>query len=251
MESPDDARGSGPISIDPREVAALAAARAGVLERIEHACRRVGRDPRGVALIAVSKTVPIERLRAALAAGFGTFGENRVQESADKAAALPDATWHLIGPLQSNKARRAIELFDWIQTVDGTDFAGRLDRLAAELRPGRPLPVLLQVNVDADPAKSGFSPEDLAAALPDFVEHRNLDLGGLMTVGRLAADPADARPMFVALRRLSESLRRDHPSLGPQLSMGMSADFEIAVEEGATMVRVGQALFGTRAHPGG
>ena len=251
MEPPDDDRGPGSIGIDPAETAALAAARSRVLERIEGASRRVGRDARGVELIAVSKTVAVERLRAAVAAGFTTFGENRVQEGARKAPFLPDTIWHLIGPLQSNKARRAVDAFDWIQTVDSTDLAGRVDRLVAEQRPGRPLPVLLQVNVDVDPAKSGFAPAALTAALPLLAEHRDLDLRGLMTVGRLVTDPADARPTFVALRRLSERLRRDWPSLGPELSMGMSADFEVAVEEGATMVRVGQALFGARAYPGG
>jgi pyridoxal phosphate enzyme (YggS family) len=235
-----------PTRFDQEDVAGLAAARARVLDRIEIACRRVGRDPSGVELIAVSKTVPIERLGAAMAAGFKVFGENRVQEGAGKAVHLPWASWHLIGPLQSNKARRAVETFDWIQTVDGTDLAGRLDRLAGELRPGRPLPVLLQVNVDADPAKSGFTPTGLEAALPEFGLYRNLAVSGLMTVGRLVNDPADARPTFVALRRLSDALRRADPAMGPELSMGMSTDFEIAVEEGATMVRVGQALFGTR-----
>lgn len=232
-------------------MAAIAAARARVLGRIDAACRRVGRDARTVELIAVSKTVPVERLRAALAAGLTILGENRVQEGVEKASQLPGATWHLIGPLQSNKARRAVESFETIETVDSADLAARLDRLTGELRPGRPLPVLLQVNVDADPAKAGFAPAGLEATVAPLLELPNLEIRGLMTVGRLVEDPAEARPTFVALRRLSEQLRRSVPSLGPELSMGMSADFEVAVEEGATMVRVGQALFGARARPGG
>jgi pyridoxal phosphate enzyme (YggS family) len=240
----------GPYRFDPAEAANLAVARAHVLERIEHACRRVGRSPDEVRLIAVSKTVPVARLRAALAAGLTSLGENRVQEGVEKAAALPDASWHLIGPLQSNKARRAVEVFASIQTVDSADLAARLDRLAGELRPGRPLPVLLQVNVDADPAKSGFSPDELPAALPSLLGHPNLAVEGMMTVGRLVDDPSAARPTFVALRQLSERLRRDSPNLGPVLSMGMSDDFEVAVEEGATLVRVGRALFGARPTSG-
>jgi len=204
-----------------------------------------------VGLVAVSKIVAVERLRAALAAGLMSFGENRVQEGVEKASLVPDASWHLIGPLQSNKARRAVEAFDTIQSVDSADLAARLDRLAGELRPGRGLPILLQVNVDGDPAKSGFTIAGLTSALPDLLRHSNLEVRGLMTVGRLVDDPANARPTFVALRRLAETLRAAHPGLGPELSMGMSDDFEVAVEEGATIVRVGRLLFGTRPTGGG
>ena len=243
---PDGVPGLGRDPLDPAETAALAAARSRVLERVEAACRRVRRSQDEVHLIAVSKTVPVERLRAALAAGLTSLGENRVQEGAEKASLLPGATWHLIGPLQSNKARRAVEVFDSVQTVDRLDLAARLDRLAGELRPGRPLPVLLQVNVDADPAKAGFAASELGPVIPVLLAYPNLVVEGLMTVGRLVVDPGAARPTFVALRRLSEALRRVHPTLGAGLSMGMSDDFEIAVEEGATIVRVGRALFGAR-----
>jgi pyridoxal phosphate enzyme (YggS family) len=234
--------------IDPAEREAIARARADVLRRIDAAARRVGRDPAGVTLVAVTKTVPAERVRAAIAAGLDTLGENRVQEAADKRPAAPGATWHLVGPLQSNKAKRAIETFDVIESVDSVELAARLSRLALEL--GRaPLSVLLQVNVDADPAKAGFAPEALEAGLPEIVGFAGLRVAGLMTIGRLVTEPEAARPTFVALRSLGERLRAAEPRLGPSLSMGMTDDFEVAVEEGATHVRVGRALFGARPEP--
>jgi PLP dependent protein len=234
---------------DPREVASFSRARSAVLARIAEAAARAGRDPAAVTLVAVSKTVTAERIRAAVAAGLVLLGENRVQEAAAKVPEVAGATWHLVGPLQSNKARRAAELFDVIETLDGIDLAHRLDRVAGELRPGRPLPVLLQVNVAGDPAKAGFQPAALVEALPELVGMGNLRLAGLMTIGRLVADPEDARGTFCALRALSERLRPAYPALGAALSMGMSDDFEVAVEEGATIVRVGRALFGERPAP--
>ena len=190
-----------------------------------------------------------------MAAGFRSLGENRVQERQAKVAEIDAVAtypageqprWHLIGPLQSNKARRAVELFDVIETVDSLELAKRLDRIAAELRPERPLPVLLQLNVDADEAKSGLAPSDLERALPAFLGLPSLSVDGLMTVGRLVAEPDRARPTFIALRDLSERLRARYAGLGSQLSMGMSDDFEVAVEEGATLVRIGRAIFGAR-----
>jgi pyridoxal phosphate enzyme (YggS family) len=231
---------------DHREVEALRRARAAVLERISAAAARAGRDPETVSLVAVSKTVPAPRIRAAVAAGLTLLGENRVQEAAAKVPEVPGAQWHLVGPLQSNKARRAVELFTMIESVDSLELARRLDRIAGEARPGRPLPVLLQVNVADDPAKAGFEPDAIAATLPELGSFANLELAGLMTIGRLAADPQEARPTFRSLRALSERLRGEVPSLGPNLSMGMTDDFEVAVEEGATIVRVGRALFGAR-----
>ncbi len=235
---------------DPREVEAFARARAAVEARIDAAAKRAGRDPASVRLVAVSKTVPAARVRAAVAAGLDVLGENRVQEAAAKIPDVPGASWHLVGPLQGNKARRAVQLFDVIQSLDGLDLARRLDRLAGEMRPGRPLPVLLQVNVAGDVAKAGFSPAGVAEALPALSGLANLRLDGLMTIGRLVTDPQDARPTFVALRTLSDRLRSESPALGPALSMGMSDDFEVAVEEGATIVRVGRALFGDRPPAG-
>jgi hypothetical protein len=161
---------------------------------------------------------------------------------------VPGARWHLVGPLQSNKARRALEVFDSIESVDSVELARRLDRLAAEVRPGARYPVLLQVNVDDDPAKAGFQPADLELVVGLTGELPALDVRGLMTIGRLVAHPEDARPTFRALRETSERLRAMAPGIGPHLSMGMTDDFEIAVEEGATIVRVGRALFGERDH---
>jgi hypothetical protein len=237
--------------LDPAQVEAFRHAREEVLGHIADAAARSGRDAASVTLVAVSKTVPADRVRAAVAAGLTTLGENRVQEGAAKIPEVPGATWHLIGPLQSNKARRAIELFDVIESVHTADLAARLDGIVASL-PGRgPLPVLLQVNVDADPAKAGFLPEDLEGAIEGLDALAGLDYRGLMTIGRFTDDPEEARPTFVALRTAGERLRARWPRLGPELSMGMSDDYATAIEEGATLVRVGRALFGERRAPGG
>ena len=216
-----------------------------MLERIARAAERAGRDPADVTLVAVSKTVSEDRLRAAVAAGLDLLGENRVQEAEAKAAVVPGARWHLVGPLQSNKARRALETFAVIETIGSVELAIRLDELVRSA--GRPrFPVLLQVNVDRDPAKAGFGPDDLAAATESLDAFAGLDFQGLMTVGRLVEDPGSARPTFVALRSLSARLRARWPGLGPGLSMGMTDDFEVAIEEGATIVRIGRAIFGHR-----
>jgi hypothetical protein len=198
--------------------------------------------------VAVSKTVPVERLAAAIEAGFDAFGENRVQEAAAKIPLLSRGPeWHLVGHLQGNKAARAVELFDVIGSVDSLALAARLDRVAAERRPGdRRLPVFLQVNVDDDPAKEGFSPADLGRDLDAILDLGALEVRGLMTVGRLVGDAEEARPTFARLRRLSAELRAAAPALGAGLSMGMSDDYAVAVEEGSTLVRVGRALFGER-----
>ena len=221
------------------------AARARVLANVAEACERVGREPTGVTLVAVSKTVLVDRLRSAVSAGLTLLGENRVQEAEAKGPGLPGANWHLIGPLQSNKARRAVELFDVIESVDSLELARRLDRIAGEV--GRaPLEVFLQVNVDRDEAKAGFRPETLERDLDELAGLPNLNLLGLMTVGRLLATADEARPTFVRLRELSARLRARSARLGAGLSMGMTADYAVAVEEGATVIRVGRALFGDR-----
>jgi pyridoxal phosphate enzyme (YggS family) len=234
---------------EPRDVAAFAAARERVLGSIGEACARAGRDPAGVSLVAVSKTVPAERLVAAVGAGLTTLGENRVQEGESKAARVPGATWHLIGPLQSNKAKRALATFAVIESVDSVELAEPLVRRAGEGRPNALVPFLLPGNVDPDPAKAGLDPDDLERGLERLDACHRLDVRGLMTVGRLVDDPEAARPTFIALRRLSDRIRLRWTGLGPELSMGMSDDYPSAVEEGATIVRVGRALFGNRPHP--
>ncbi|HEU4672788.1 MAG TPA: YggS family pyridoxal phosphate-dependent enzyme [Candidatus Limnocylindrales bacterium] len=249
----DRARTSAAGSPPAAEVGRFRFARDRVLDEIADACRRADRNPAAVALVAVTKGVAAERVAAAIAAGQREFGENRVQEGAAKAAELAEGVeaagevaWHLIGPLQSNKARLAVGTFATIDSVDSIELARRLDRHAGEVRPSRPLPILLQVNVDADPAKHGWRPADLEADLGALANLGHLRLDGLMTIGRLAGDPEDARPTFVALRKLAERLRATTAALGPVLSMGMSDDYPVAVEEGATQVRVGRALFGPR-----
>lgn len=232
--------------LDPSQVEAFARRRAEILGRIGEAAARSGRDAGAVTLVAVSKTVDAVRVREAVAAGLTVLGENRVQEGVAKIPEVRGAEWHLIGPLQSNKARRAVELFEVIQSVGSLDLAQRLDRIAAEVRPGRPLPVLLQVNVADDPAKAGFDEAAVADALPALLDLPALRVDGLMTIGRLVDSAEAARPTFVALRDLSERLRVRNPGLGAALSMGMTDDFEVAVEEGATHVRVGRAIFGSR-----
>ncbi|MHB8399767.1 MAG: YggS family pyridoxal phosphate-dependent enzyme, partial [Candidatus Limnocylindrales bacterium] len=203
------AAGASRSSADPAdpaafaaEVARFAAARALVLAGIADACRRVGRDPATVRLIAISKTVAAERVRAAVAAGQTEFGENRVQEADAKrplvGAGTRDLVWHLVGPLQANKARRAIETFDVIQSVDSVELARRLDRLARDVRglpevgpvpAERRLAVLLQVNVDEDPTKAGIAPDAIEAILAELGDLEALRLDGLMTIGRLVDDP--------------------------------------------------------------
>jgi pyridoxal phosphate enzyme (YggS family) len=242
--------GSAAIEERSARIEAYRAARARVLERIAAASRRAGRDPAEVTLVAVSKTVDAERLRDAVAAGLDLLGENRVQEAEAKVPLIAGARWHLVGPLQSNKVRRALAIFEVIESVDSVGLAERIDRLARDVRPGSRYPILLQVNVDADLAKTGFAPSELEAAVARLGGLDALDVRGLMTIGRLVTDPEAARPTFRRLRELSHAIRAAGLPIGPDLSMGMTDDFDVAVEEGATMVRVGRALFGERPHDG-
>lgn len=195
----------------------------------------------------VSKGIAAARLMEAVTLGFGPLGENRVQEAETKAGLVAGAEWHLVGRLQANKAARAVGLFSVIHSVDSLALARRLGRLSGEA--GRRLPVYLQVNVDDDTAKSGFDPTDLEDCLPEILSLPDLGVVGLMTVGRQVTRAEDARPTFVRSRQLSERLRTAQPLLGAGLSMGMSDDFTVAIEEGATVVRVGRALFGRRPEP--
>jgi len=204
--------------------------------RLAAAAQRVGRDPADITLIAVSKTVAPDQVAEALAAGIHIFGESKVQEARAKIPLVSGrARWQMIGHLQSNKAREAVELFELIHSVDSVKLAGALDRCAAEA--GKTQPVLLEVNVSGEGSKYGIAPPALPAVLAEIQQLARVEVRGLMTI-----PPAgkEARPFFRQLREL-----RDAAGLR-ELSMGMSHDFEIAIEEGATMVRVGTALFGER-----
>jgi hypothetical protein len=213
-----------------------------VQARIAEACRRVGRDPAQVLLIGVSKTVDVERVRAAVEAGLAALGENRVQEARDKIAALGrPVPWHLIGSLQTNKARDAVKLFDWIHSVDRLELARELDRRARTA--GRVADSLVEVNVGEEPQKAGVAPGELKRLLDALRELPGLRVRGLMAIPPAAEDPEASRPHFRRLRELRDELGLEH------LSMGMSADYPVAVEEGATMVRVGTAIFGPRPSP--
>ncbi len=221
-------------------------------ERIAAAARRANRDPNEVTLMGVSKTFPPEHIREAYAAGLRVFGENRVQELAGKVAALRDlrdAEWHLIGHLQTNKAAKAAELFNAVDSVDSARTADKLNAFAESA--GKTLFVLVEINVGGEQAKSGVGPgsaelEQILRAAPRW---GNLKLQGLMTVPPYTEDPEGSRPYFRQLRQIRDSIAaRALPNVSPAvLSMGMSHDFEVAIEEGATCVRVGTAIFGERA----
>jgi pyridoxal phosphate enzyme (YggS family) len=223
----------------------------GIRERIAAAARRAGRNVDDVVLMGVSKTFPAEAVRDAYAAGIRVFGENRVQEFAEKFAALahlPDAEWHLIGHLQSNKAGRAAELFHAVGSVDSLRLAERLNAAAAAL--GKKLRVLVEINIGGEEAKAGVHAtslelEEVLLAAPRL-DH--LEVQGLMTIPPFSENPEDARPYFRKLREVRDDIgARRLSRVGMSvLSMGMSHDFEIAVEEGSTCVRVGTAIFGTR-----
>ncbi|WP_246038555.1 YggS family pyridoxal phosphate-dependent enzyme [Chitiniphilus eburneus] len=225
---------------------------AAIQTRIADACGRVGRDPAGVRLLPVSKTVDEARIRLAHAAGCRMLGENKVQEAQRKwetLADLPDLRWSVIGHLQTNKARRVACFASEFQALDSLRVAEALDRhLQAE---GRSLDVFVQVNTSAEASKYGLHPDDVPAFLHALPAFSALRVRGLMTLAVLSGDAARVRECFIRLRTLRDRLRQDMPAsvaLG-ELSMGMSGDFEIAVEEGATVVRVGQAIFGARALP--
>jgi PLP dependent protein len=209
------------------------------------ACQRTGRDPGDVRLVAASKTVDLERLRAAVDAGQNLFGENYLQEARDKIAALGrPMTWHLVGHLQSNKAVGAVELFDLIHAVDRLKLARALDAAAARL--GQVQEVLIQVNQGGEATKSGVEPGAAPALLEEVARLPHLRVLGLMTMPPWFPDPELARPYFRALRALRDHLRGLSGLTLTELSMGMSGDFAVAVEEGATLVRVGTAIFGGR-----
>ena len=229
--------------------------------RIAAACGRAGRQVSEITLVAASKTVPAPRIREAIEAGVRVIGENRVQEAATKISELGaiaaehgaiaadyKVQWHLIGRLQSNKARRAVELFDVVQSVESLKLAERLDHIAGEL--GKRLPIFIEVNLGGEASKAGAVPDEVLSLCEQISKLSNLELKGLMAVPPFFDNPEDARPFFQRLRRMRDRAA-EAGSAGEQfndLSMGMSNDFEVAIEEGATLVRIGTELFGARDH---
>jgi len=219
---------------------------AGIHKRVEAAALACGRNPEEIKVVAVSKRFPVEKIIEANENGHSLFGENQVQEARDKIALLEgrDIKWHLIGHLQSNKARIAAQCFDCIQTVDRPKIARRLDSLASEF--GRDLAVLMQVNVGGEEQKAGIDPGDAPQLLAVIDECPNLRLQGLMTIPPYTEDPEDARNYFKTLREIRDTLNEGRGVPLQDLSMGMSHDFEVAIQEGATIIRVGTAIFGQR-----
>ena len=209
---------------------------------VDAACRRAGRSPADVLLVAVSKTMDADRVRQAIEAGVAALGENRVQEARDKIERLGHPVpWHLIGHLQTNKARDAVRLFDCIESLDRIELAREVDRRARAL--GKTLDALIEVNLGDEPQKGGARPDEVKPLLDAVAELSGIRVRGLMAIPPAAPDPEQSRPYFRRLRELRETTGLAH------LSMGMSADFEVAIEEGATIVRVGTAIFGPRATP--
>ena len=217
-----------------------------VRERMERAAARVGRDPSGIRLIAVTKTVPIERIKEAHDAGAAIFGENYIQEARDKIAAIEQAgiQWHFIGHLQTNKAKYAVKLFDTIHSVDSIKLARELDTRASAA--GKRVDCLIEVNLSGEASKFGISKEQAPELAHEMTGLNNISLRGLMTMPPYFDDPELSRPYCIALRRLKETIERTNIPL-QELSMGMTTDFETAIEEGATMIRVGRAIFGERS----
>lgn len=220
-----------------------------IRRRIAEACRRAGRDPEDVTLVAVSKTFSVDDIMAAMAAGVTDFGENRVQEFALKSDAIPSlyaqgsVRWHMIGHLQRNKARDVVRRADVFHALDSARLAKELDRRSEEA--SRILPCLVQVNVSGETSKFGLEPEEAHRFIRSSVEYPNLRISGLMTLAAPVEEPEEVRPQFRLMREIRDAAKRDIPTMD-WLSMGMSGDFEVAIEEGATHVRIGSALFGRR-----
>ena len=221
-----------------------------VRARIDAACARAGRDPSEVEIVAVTKTHGAEVVKEAWDAGLRIVGENKVQEAAwKKPASVTGPMWHLIGHLQSNKVRRALELFDFFHSVDSAGLADRMNAIAEDM--GALPHILLEVNVSGEKSKSGMKPEEVGPTVAHIMERcPQLTVEGLMTMAPFSENPEDARPYFRRLRELRDAAEK---SLGvglPRLSMGMSGDYEVAIEEGATWVRLGTVLFGERPKAG-
>lgn len=218
-----------------------------VMDRIASAAKRAGRDPSSVRLVVVTKTIGRDRIREAVTAGAFILGENRVQEAKEKIEALGKiASWHLIGHLQSNKAKYAVKLFDLIHSVDNLELAQEIDRQAAKI--GKVQDILVEVNIAGEASKAGMEVKEAPGLVAAVARLRNLSVKGLMTMPPYSEDPEDSRPYFQKLRELAGAIAKENiPNVSMQeLSMGMSGDYEVAVAEGATLVRVGTAIFGER-----
>ena len=233
-----------PAPESPSGASSFSERHAAVEARIQAACDRAGRSRSDVTLVAVCKTWPPEVVSEAVRGGVGVLGENRVQEGLAKAPLCPSAEWHLVGPLQRNKIRHALSLFTTLHAIDSESCLRDLARVQAET--GARPDVMLEVNVADEPTKHGFSPAGVRGALQTALEEGELRIVGLMCIPPWAPDPEASRPRFRALRELRDALEREFGVALPALSMGMSGDFEVAIEEGATHVRVGTALFGRR-----
>jgi pyridoxal phosphate enzyme (YggS family) len=216
-----------------------------VMERIAGAAARSGRSPESIRLVAVSKTQPAERVAEAREAGLRVFGENYVQEAEEKVRAFPDAEWHLIGKLQANKVKKAVAMFGWIQTVDSVRLLAEISRRCVEA--GKTMPVLIEINLAEEGSKAGILPDGLPEVVSAAADMPGVLVRGLMAIPPAAADPEESRPHFARLRdMLGRCASIGGAGEMTELSMGMSGDFEAAIEEGATMVRVGTAIFGSR-----
>jgi len=218
-----------------------------VRQQVSNACSRVGRPPEAVTLIAVSKTFPIDSIREAVASGQSHFGESRVQEAAPKIEALPSSLhWHFIGGVQRNKVRKILQSFEVIHAIDSLRLATYTDDVAKDL--GIVPKIFLQVNIGDEPSKGGFESESLRREMENLLELKRLDIIGLMCIPPAGDHPEAGRPWFVKLRDLRDTLENKFGVKLNDLSMGMSGDFEIAVEEGATYIRVGSSIFGNRSY---
>jgi PLP dependent protein len=219
-----------------------------VRSQIADAAKKCGRALNGIELIAISKTHEAEKVRAALDAGQQIFGESRVQEARTKIPLLPSsARWHFVGRLQKNKIRHALPLFELFHSVDSIELAREINRIAGE--EGAHPRILLEVNVAGEGSKIGFAPDSLRAEMETLLELPRLSIEGLMTIPPLAPEAEASRQYFSALRDLRDQLEKEFQAVLPQLSMGMSDDFPVAIEEGATLARVGTAIFGKRTRP--
>ena len=217
-----------------------------IRSRIEASCLRAGRAPESVTFLAVTKGQPPAVVRAAAGLGLTLFGENRVQEARPKIGQCPGhLRWHMIGHLQSNKCRDAVHFFEMIQSVDSLDLAREIDKWAG--KSAKTMPILIEVNIAGESSKFGYPPAQLLADLDEINALRKIEIHGLMTVAPWTPDPEKVRPVFRQLRELKEQCEQILGAPLPHLSMGMSGDYEVAIEEGATIVRIGSALFGPRA----